>query len=254
MGSFGCILVGVCVSAGCGRFASPTVFLDPALSVLVPNDTTFLAGVRMQRLRANGTVASTISTAPRLIRFRKEMGLTAESDVWEYLIASNGDNWLALMRGRFTEMGMEPHLDKPASSRLTHGGVTVLGDERGAVAFLNPTTVIAGKLGNVLRALDSRNENVGVPEVLSHLATKIPARYDAWFVSSGTAPPVFGATGVRTALGGLDLANRRYHLVLDADSGSRTVTDDPVPDDVVAWVLGHALGNAPNSNTPAVRE
>ena len=232
----------LCLSAGivgCRRAPAPTVFLDPALAVLIPPDTKLLAGVRMQKLRADATVDALVSRAPRLLKFRQDTGLPKDSDVWEFLIAHNGTGWLAFMRGKFTEMGMEPHLDKPGASRISHNGITVLGDERGAVAFLNPTTAIAGKIDDVIRTLDLRNNNIGVPAAIEKLTSQIPAKYEVWFAGSGTAPGFVDADRVRFAFGGVNLATRKYDLTVEADRGSSKIVDEPVPQSVVDWVLGN---------------
>jgi hypothetical protein len=225
---------------GCTRQPAPTVFLDPALAVLLPPDTTFLAGVRMQKLRADATVDKRIARAPRLLQFRRETGLPPDSDVWEYLIANNGTGWLTFMRGKFTDMGMEPHLDKPGASRLSHNGVTILGDQLGAVAFLNPTTAIAGRIDDVIRTLDLRNNNVGVPAKIEELTNRIPAKYEIWFASTGLLPGAIEASGVRSAFGGVNLASGRYDLSIDADRGGRNLVDAPVPSAISEWILGNA--------------
>ena len=76
--------------------------------------------------------------------------------MWEYLIASNGSDWVALMRGKFSEMdGTE--IQMKGATRISHAGVECIGDERGAVAFLNPTTAIAGPFNSIKKALDERN-------------------------------------------------------------------------------------------------
>ncbi len=230
--------VTVCSLPGCRRGPSSTVFLDPALSVLIPADTKLLAGVRLQRLLA-GDSRQTVAAMPRLAEFRKQLGLPRDSDVWEILLSYNGASWVAFMRGKFTEMGMEPHLEKPGASRLMHDGVTVLGDAAGAVAFLNPTTAIGGRIEDVLRALDGRNENAGVPERLQELAARIPSKYDLWFVATEVAPPFVRAKGIRTARGGLSPSSRRYDLAVDAESGGVEIVDSPVPDEVMNWVSGN---------------
>ena len=142
----------------------------------------------MQRLKTTPFYDSLIAGSPRRLEFRKTSGLADDSDVWEYLIAYDGRDWLALMRGKFAEMGMEPRLDKPTARRVTYNGVTVIGDETGAVAFLNPTTALAGRYEVVLRTLEERNSNTGVPLALEKLALRIPAVNEIWFASIGIAP------------------------------------------------------------------
>jgi hypothetical protein len=240
--------------AGCRRQPSPTVFLDPGLAVLVPSDTKLLAGVRMQRLKATPIYESLVLNAPRRLEFRKMSGLTDDSEVWEYLIAYNGADWLALMRGKFAEMGMEPRVHKPEARRVSYNGVTIIGDDEGVVAFLNPTTALAGRYEVVLRALERRNSNSGVPLVLEKLALEIPSVNDLWFVSIGPAPSFLPVEHLKTAVAGLDPRTRELHMRIEADSpnaaesiaaavngqveGSRVKVSGPAPKPVIDWIFG----------------
>jgi hypothetical protein len=209
--------VGIALTA-CQRAPSPTVFLDPALAVLVPRDTTLLAGIRMQRLRSTSFYSEVASNIPRLTRFRDDAGLQDDADVWEYLIASNGSEWVALMRGKFSEMGMEPRSKKTGARRISHGGVSVIGDERGSVAFLNPTTAIAGSFDAVKRALDERNSNTGVPDPLERLASGLSSSNEAWLVSIGPAPGFVPVPSVATAAIGLNPQSRTFEARIEANS------------------------------------
>jgi hypothetical protein len=238
----------------CRRQPAPTVFLDPALAVLVPSDTKLLAGIRMQRLKATPLYESVILKSPRRLEFRKVSGLADDSEVWEYLIAYNGSDWLALMRGKFAEMGMEPRVDKPTARRVSYNGVTIIGDDQGAVAFLNPTTALAGRYEVVLRALEERNSNSGVPLALEKLALKIPAVNDLWFVSVGPAPGFFPVEHLKTATAGLNPKTRELNMRIEADSqdaaesiatavngraeGDRVVISGPATKGVLDWIFG----------------
>lgn len=247
-------LAGFALTA-CHQAPSPTVFLDPALAVLVPRDTTLLAGVRMQRLRATSFYAEVAKEAPRLSRFRGDVGLQDDADVWEYLIASNGSDWVALMRGKFSEMGMEPRSKKTGAMRISHKGVSVIGDERGAVAFLNPTTAIAGPVSAIKKALDERNSNTGVPDPLERLARELSSSNETWVVSVGPVPGFLPVSHVSTAAVGINPQSRRFQARIEADSESdaeaigrdlsgdvngRTVTaSGAIPARLLVWLLGN---------------
>jgi len=222
---------------GCRRSPSPTVFLDPALAVLVPRDTTMLAGIRMQRLRSTSFYSEYVANSPRLLQFRENSGLQRDADVWEYLIASNGSNWIALMRGKFSEMGMEPRSTKSDALRITYRGANVVGDERGAIAFLNPTTAIAGPLESVKKTLDERNWNNGVPETLQQLTREIPSTNEAWLVSSGPAPPFVKSRPFDALRAAINAQMRTYEERIKANRQEST-RSGPIPADVLAWVLG----------------
>jgi hypothetical protein len=73
-----------------------------------------------------------VPMSPTYRSFREDTGLPLESTVWEYLLTYNGADWLVLMRGKFTEMGMEPRLDKPEARRVSVEGIPVFGDEKRA--------------------------------------------------------------------------------------------------------------------------
>jgi hypothetical protein len=220
-------------SAACNRAGSPTVFLDPALAVLVPPDTQLIAGIRMQRLLAHTDFQTIVLSARTYQKFRQDIGLPAESSVWEYLLTYNGSDWLVLMRGKFTEMGMEPRLDKPGSRRISVEGIPVFGDEKGAVGFLNPTTAIAGKLEAVIRGIEQRNRTSGVPERLGQLTRNIPSVNLLWFASTGPTLGFMNTDRVGSAYGGLNPENRRMLLVVDGQK-----REERVPDDIFQWLLG----------------
>ncbi len=248
------LALGAFAVTACHQAPSPTVFLDPALAVLVPRDTTLLAGVRMQRLRSTSFYAQVTKEPPRLARFRDNVGLQDDADVWEYLIASNGSDWVALMRGKFSEMGMEPRSKKTGAMRISHAGVSVIGDERGAVAFLNPTTAIAGPFNSIKKALDERNSTTGVPDALERLASELSSSNEAWLVSMGPVPGFLPVSRVRTAAIGLNLQSRTFQARIETDSEAqaeavgrdlnggvkaRTVTaSGAIPDRLLVWLLG----------------
>jgi hypothetical protein len=257
------IALALCVfCGGCRQQPSPTVFIDPGLAVLVPADTTLLYGIRMQRIR-DTDVSDELQNSPRLKDFKEKIGLVAESDIWECLIASNGADSVALLRGKFTEMGMEPRINKPSATRENYNGVPIVGDENGAVAFLNPTTAIAGPFDTVLQALERRNTNSGVPDTLLSLAKQIPSVNEAWFTSSGPAPGFLPSARIKVGRGGFDPRTGKLDIMVEAESegaarsiaesvnghieGTRVTATGPAPAHIIDWMLGK------KSRVPATR-
>ncbi len=256
------LVLGLGVITSCRRQPSPTVFLDPALAVLVPPDTTMLAGIRMQRIRAT-PFSEELKNSPRLSEFQSSMGLVGESDIWEILIASNDSQWVALLRGKFTEMGMEPRIEKPSARRENFNGIPIVGDEKGAVAFLNPTTAIAGSFDAVLQTVERRNANSGVPESLRKLTDEIPSTNYAWFTSVGPVPSFLPVSKIKTARAGFDPQTRILDLMVEAESagaakstgdtiggsveGTRVTFQGPARANLIDWMLGRS------SRAPATR-
>ena len=166
---------------GCQRHTSPTIFVDPALAPLVPADTVFIAGVRVQQLprRPKLTVVE---------KFVHESGVDVGKDLWEVLIPSNGKDTWVMLRGKFSEMGMEPRVDKEGAKRLNYKGYPILGDDRMAVLFLNPTTAVAATPVALRRIIDNRETGAGIPQALQTQIRTIPSSNQAWF--AGDLPDI----------------------------------------------------------------
>ena len=205
----------------------------------------------MQRLEKTTLFYETLANSPRLRDFDRRFGTPAR-DIWEFLIATAGDEQLILMRGKFAEMGMEPRLARADAQRLNHAGLTILGDERAAVAFLNPTTAFAGALGPVERLAENRNEGAGVPASLQSLISQIPSENEIWFASVGPPPSLLPVAKVARAWGGIDPVKRSidFHVEMETDLEAKTVADilggkqnsnrvdlnGPIPPRVLDWL------------------
>lgn len=174
--------------AGCGTGRTP-VRVDPALALLVPNDTSVLAGIRMDVLRATPWYQKSANTPlPVLDELAKQTGLDVRRDLWEALLVSDGVHTAALARGRFSEQGLEPNIDRPGLTRAPYKGYTVIGNEQGAFAFVNPTSVVAGRPDSVKFILDQRPESKGPPIALWEMAGSIPADNQIWLAATGALP------------------------------------------------------------------
>jgi hypothetical protein len=206
----------LCLAAtGCARKPSPSVFVDPALATLVPAETVFLAGVRMQQLAATPFFRQYGGRLELVERFKEDTGLDA-AKLWEFLIASDGRTSVTLIRGKFAEHGFEPRLERPGAERFSYKSYILIGDEQNAVVFLNPSTAAAGPAAALRRVVDSRNEATGIPRDLEARISQIPSDQYVWFASIGP-PGNLPVTGdMRFAYGGLHLySGIRAFLVLE---------------------------------------
>lgn len=208
------------VLSGCKR-PSPTVFVDPALAVLVPPDAIALAGVRMEQLSKTHFYKEYVEKRqPAFIAdFRRRTGIDPSKDLWEFLFANDGKFTLVLMRGRFSDQGQEPRLEIEGARRSSYKGYTMIGTPDTVVLFLNPSTAVAGNPAAVQRVIDNRSTVTGLPSWLEPRIRTIPSTNQAWFVANvaGRIPQVENrdsamwsnlarlAGGVQYAQGGLDL-------------------------------------------------
>jgi hypothetical protein len=176
------ILLMVLAVAGCGSAESGRTGIDPALAALVPADATMLGGARMEAIRATPLYKKLLAAQalPQLDNFARETGFDPRRDVRELLVASNGEDAIVAARGTF---------DPRAFERLTkssYKGYTLYTGDRGGVALINASTVIAGTLPAVHAALDRHKagERSGPPGLLAR-ARQIPPQYQIWSVSNG---------------------------------------------------------------------
>jgi hypothetical protein len=189
---------------GCGKQTSPSVFVDPALATLVPSDTTFIAGARVQQITHTPFYERFVASRklPLIEAFARESGIDPRKDLWEVLIPTDGKTTWVMLRGKFTEMGMEPRVNREGAQRLRYKGYTILGDEQMAVLFLNPTTAIAAPEPALRAIIDNRDKGTGIPRWLQDRIRKIPSTNQFWFAGRQSIGDVTGAIDLRSGVNG----------------------------------------------------
>ena len=168
------IVVALLLLYGCQKRTSPTIFVDPALATLVPTDTIFIAGVRVEQLPTTPSLAI-------VENFARDSGIDPRKNLWEVIVPSDGKTTWVMLRGKFAEMGMEPRINKEGARRVSYKGYTMQGDERIAVMFLNPTTAVAADPDALRSIIDNREKTTGIPRWLEQQVAGIPASNQAWF-------------------------------------------------------------------------
>jgi hypothetical protein len=203
-------LVLVCALAACRPPKSSTIVPDAALMPLVPADTKILAGLRVEEIKKTPVYRELLAAEklPQIEEFARETGIDLRKDIWEIVLASNGESTIALVRGKFTDGGVtdsgkEPELAKKGVQRFPYKGYTLLGDDRVVVVFFNTSVAIAGPQPAVKRVIDARDGGLGRPPAdLIEQVKRIPSSNQAWIISSagwqGALPD-----GLEGPLGGL---------------------------------------------------
>jgi hypothetical protein len=182
----GCLFV-----VSCSRQVSNGVVVDKAFRPLIRPDTSVLAGVLIDKLKA----------APLYLRHEKALdfplfdasvqriGFDPRRDLTDLVFASDGKTGVLMARGRFQPKEIETKLQASGLQRRSYKNFTLLGDEQNAVAFLKGGILLAGSSQTVRSELDFQDSGAGeVPEELQERLRTLPKDDQIWIVSRRGLP------------------------------------------------------------------
>lgn len=245
---------------GCRSAERGALRVDPVLAAMVSSDAVLVAGARLDALRTTPLYRKFVADKPQpmLDRLAERLGLDPRKDLRELLIASDGNQTLAMARGKFE--APEEKL-KPAR-RLAYKGHTLIGDEHAALVFINSSTVAAGP-APALRALLDRGSRSRSPSPLVARAGSLPPGTQLWMVASNTAPlaAALPASGNLAMLGKIVAmlesctlaADLRGGLKLSADCLSRNENDARTLSDALRGLVGLARLSTPDDAPELLR-
>jgi hypothetical protein len=195
----------LCVAGACAHRQTTGIFIDPAFKPLIPPDTKYMAGVRLDKIRDTlvyKRLNGRLDLDRRLDLFSERTGLDPRKDLWYVLAASNGTDTLVLARGRFTTGEMEPKLGSLGNTRTRYKDYTLIGTPQNSVVFINPGIAAAGTQAQLRRLIDHRGEWRDVPEALAERLKPMPLEDQIWAVSDSGLPsaPLGGtdSTGMKS--------------------------------------------------------
>jgi hypothetical protein len=123
--------------------------------------------------------------------FARQTGMDPRKSLWELLLVSDGKHRVLLGRGRFGD-AMEAKLERQGATRTTYKGLTLVGSEQAAVAFLNDSTAAVGDLPSLHALIDARSTAHGPPPAIAERMKDIPADSQLWIVFTGRLPDLMG--------------------------------------------------------------
>ena len=183
------VIIGVLglLLTGCKK-SQQGALVDPALSTLVPADTTMLVGIRAEELMKLPLYQRYLANRPigPLDEFAKRTGLNVRTDVWEVLFISNGKDSVVLGRGKFANEA-EPRLkfEDATTKRFSYKGYTFIGDEETAVLLMGPSVAGIGNTPGLRRIVDARDRSNGPPAVLAKRMQEVPREAVIWSAYAG---------------------------------------------------------------------
>lgn len=174
------------ILTGCQR-ESASARVDAAIAPLIPSNTAVLAGFRLDKLQKTPFYERYV-TGERALRFFRDFqqrtGLDPRKDLWELDVAISPDSQIVFARGKFGgQFGLEPRIEMPGMTRLSHKGYPILATKDGGVTFFNTGVAALGPVEQLKRVIDNRDNPAGAPKELLALVGEIPAKAHLWAVS-----------------------------------------------------------------------
>jgi hypothetical protein len=160
------------------------VFIDPALSILVPANTESLVGVRLDKIKETAVYKQYL--AKRRFEVLDELatrtGLDPRKDFYELLITATSNDQMILVHGKFGDaFGKAPDLKIPETSRTRYKGYEIIGTDQGALVFLNSSVLAVAKPALLRTLIDNRDSaKAGLPPALEVLVNQVPYSAQFW--------------------------------------------------------------------------
>jgi hypothetical protein len=180
------ILPAALLMVSCVPHKRSAVFIDPSLEMLIPPDTIFIVGASVDKIKDTPVyqkLLKDLELAP-LEDFTKKTGIDPRKDLWQVISVSNGKTALLLARGKFSTE-MEPRLESQGARRIGYKGYTLLGNEQGAVLFMNTSTAVAGSTDQLRQLIDRRNQTSGLPPALRDQINALSPDDEIWAATVG---------------------------------------------------------------------
>lgn len=195
-------------SVGCQRTPPASVFIDPALSTVIPSDAYALLGVRLEQLPSTPIYKKYLGDKPisMLDEFQKRTGIDARKDLYELLVAGTDRGAITFVKGKFSDIvGRQPNLQFGGSAPVMYKGLMLLGPEPSGVVFLN-SSVAALAPHALLKSLIDQRDRGAAPVVNTFLAkaSGIPHEAQVWGVSLRGGNPASGSVRLEGNLANLD--------------------------------------------------
>ena len=173
----------------CTKAPLPGPKIDPALSGLIPQDTTTLLGLRLEALQKTDIYKKSLAkrTIPQVTGFAQKTGIEP-TDLWELLYVSNGRTGALIGRGKFSDEA-EPRLGVNGDKRFNYKGVNLVGNDRTAILLVAPTVLAVGDTPELRAFVDAREKSSGPPPAMANLIKDISPQAQIWAAYSGGSIP-----------------------------------------------------------------
>jgi hypothetical protein len=198
------------VFQSCGHNRSTGVFIEPKLRGLIPPDTKFIAGIRLDKIREAPLykkLSEQMNVQQRLQLFSERTGFDLQKDLSQVLLVSNGTDRLVFAQGRFAPAELESRLGDLGKQKTKYRDYTLIGDPQASIVLLNSSVAVAGTRQDLQRLIDNSSTYSDLPPELAKQLEDLPAADQIFAASIGQFPPQTtgdaDTTGMRSMLSNL---------------------------------------------------
>jgi hypothetical protein len=227
---------------------------DAGLLSLAMPDARAMGGINVEQVRLSPfgqyLMARIVEQDVGLQALINATGFDPRRDLREILVVWNseagGKSGVMMARGTFDVARIVEAALSQGQKVEAYKGVEIVGDPKGALAFVDSTLVVSGPGVSLRAAIDRRSAAVGIGADLAAQVNQLSTTEDAWFVT--LVPPAhlqeMGATlnKVQQGSGGVKFG---ANVVLTAQTISQTDKDAAALAETVKMLAGMAQMSAP---------
>jgi hypothetical protein len=227
---------------------------DAGLLSLAMPDARAMGGINVEQVRLSPfgqyLMAQIVEQDVGLQALINATGFDPRRDLREILVVWNseagGKSGVMMARGTFDVARIVEAALSQGQKVEAYKGVEIVGDPKGALAFVDSTLVVSGPGVSLRAAIDRRSAAVGIGADLAAQVNQLSTTEDAWFVT--LVPPAhlqeMGATlnKVQQGSGGVKFG---ANVVLTAQTISQTDKDAAALAETVKMLAGMAQMSAP---------
>src|SRR5947209_3402423 len=246
---------------GCRSPTPASLHIDPALEALIPADTIFITGARIDSVRDTPVYRKWLGQValPQLNEFTARTGLDPRKDLSQVVSCSNGKSGILLARGNFNLHVIEPRLTGNELVKSSYKGFTIYGSDRWAVLFTDTSTAAAASVPDLRGLIDQRRSGAhGLSPALRAKVDSIDVNDQIWAAVSGglqglnlgvpddsnLGSAVRLLQSIDSAAIGIDLRNG---LDLKAEADCRTERDAKRVHDAIRGLVGLGRLSTPDN-------
>ena len=195
---------------------------DPAMLALVMPDARALADINIAQVLASPLAQAVKAEVDKSNpQWRQQLmettGKLLGESLQEVLIANAGGSGanarVLLIVRSVVDLRELATRNAPKARTMEYQGVPLLVNQDSAMAFLDGSIVVLGKLAEVQAAVRRRGRASGVPPALAQGVERSNGRYDAWIVAAGPLAPLVPKSGAGL---GAELAPLQHVTMLQA--------------------------------------